>query len=259
MVLNLCLNARDAMPAGGTIIVRADNLLGLQEGGLSGDFVRISISDAGVGMSPEVQGHVFEPFFTTKEIGKGSGLGLAQVHGFAVQSGGTVRIDSEMGKGTTVSVLLPRSRKVLESTARSSLPQLPNASQANLRAGCVLLVEDDEEVSSLVTGMLEQLGFQVLRTASAEAALGALANDRKVDLVFSDVMMPGGMNGVELAREIRARRSDLPVLLTSGYAEAARQGADEEGLRVLPKPYGLNELANALQATIETSARHTAS
>jgi CheY-like chemotaxis protein len=249
VVLNLAVNARDALPNGGTIVIRAENVAAAVGPDLAGDYVRLSVVDDGVGMSEEVKSHVFEPFYTTKEVGRGSGLGLAQVHGFAKQSGGSVQIDSELGRGTTVSLLLPRS---LQEPVRQGrhLVDLHVASRRPSRTGSVLLVEDDDEVAALVTEMLQQLGFEVTRTASAAAALGALSNGRAIDLVFSDIMMPGGMNGVDLAREIRRRRRDLPVLLTSGYAEAAKESASAEGVRVLPKPYRLDELAAILDAVI---------
>ena len=252
-VLNLAVNARDAMPKGGTITIRAHNVANHDAGAIAGDFVCLIVIDSGTGMSPEVRRHVFEPFYTTKEVGHGSGLGLAQVHGFATQSGGSVRIESEEGRGTSVFIMLPRGGKVPEEAKLAPPPSTGVKSEATPAAnfrGSVLLVEDDAEVGALATEMFEQLGFEVTRTASAAAALGALANGRKVDLVFSDVMMPGGMNGVELARELRARRSDIPVLLTSGYAEAAKLGTNQEGLRVLPKPYGIKELASALHGII---------
>jgi CheY-like chemotaxis protein len=250
MVLNLALNARDAMPNGGTITVRAENRAADNDQQQSGDLVCLTITDTGTGMTPEVRAHVFEPFFTTKDVGRGSGLGLAQVHGFATQSGGSVRIESEVDRGTSVLVLLPRSMK----TPQIERPEIePNREKEGLRAaGSVLLVEDDEEVSKLLTEMLEQLGFEVTRTASAAAALGALANGRRVDVVLSDIMMPGGMNGVELAREIKARRADLPVLLTSGYAEASKFTTGEQDLRVLPKPFGINDLASALRSIVRS-------
>ncbi len=200
-------------------------------------------------MTPEVRTRVFEPFFTTKDIGKGSGLGLAQVHGFATQSGGGVQIDSEVGRGTTISLYLPRTEKQ-PAADQHHLVDLHVERQHPEGAGCVLLVEDDDEVAELVAQMLQQLGYEVTRAASAAAALGALANGRQVDVVFSDIMMPGGMNGVELAREIRARRGGLPVLLTSGYAEAAKRDAEAEGVRILPKPYRLDELAAALSVVM---------
>jgi CheY-like chemotaxis protein len=246
VVLNLAVNARDAMSHGGTIVIRAENVADPHDED-GGECVRLSVVDEGSGMSDEVKAHVFEPFYTTKDVGRGSGLGLAQVHGFAQQSGGSVRIESALGEGTTVSVLLPRS-------ARSPVRRAPHLANDNVRerrvrtSGSVLLVEDDDEVAALVTEMLEELGYEVTRTASAAAALGALSNGRAIDLVFSDIMMPGGMNGVELARELRSRRRNLPVLLTSGYEEAARAGAKAEGVRILAKPYRLDELATALAA-----------
>jgi CheY-like chemotaxis protein len=213
-------------------------------------------------MTPDVQARVFEPFFTTKDIGKGSGLGLAQVHGFATQSNGSVEIDSEVGRGTTIRLYLPRTEKQ-PAVDQHHLVDLHVERQLPGAAGCVLLVEDDDEVAKLVGEMLYQLGYEVTRAASAAAALGALANGRHVDLVFSDIMMPGGMNGVDLAREIRSRRRGLPVLLTSGYAEAARRDADAEGVRILPKPYRLDELATALHSLAgdlpsaqQTKAKH---
>jgi CheY-like chemotaxis protein len=213
-----------------------------------GDYVRLSVIDSGLGMSDEVKQHVFEPFFTTKEVGKGSGLGLAQVYGFAKQSGGSVEIESELGRGTTVTLLLPRSIEPVESHPRQMMRLEVSEKEAQ---GCVLLVEDNDEVATLVREMLHELGYEVTRTASAEAALGALANGRRVDVVFSDIMMPGEMDGVDLGREIRARRRNLPVVLSSGFAEAALSRAEAEGFRVLPKPYGMAELAAALNAAMD--------
>ncbi len=251
VILNLAVNARDAMPSGGTITVQAENCMALSEDGLDGDYVRLSVSDTGTGMTPEVLAHVFEPFYTTKDIGKGSGLGLAQVHGFATQSHGVVRIHSVVGQGATVSLYLPRSDKLARDQRYS--PELSVERAGERSAGSVLLVEDDEEVAKLASEMLDQLGFAVVRVSSATAALGALANGRAIDLVFSDIMMPGEMNGVELAREIRRRRRGLPVLLTSGFAEAARLQAEAEGVQILPKPYRLDELSAALGALVENA------
>ncbi|MBP2433951.1 MULTISPECIES: response regulator [Bradyrhizobium] len=247
VILNLAVNARDAMPNGGTILVQGENLPNLNDETISGDYVRLSVVDTGVGMGPEVLSRVFEPFFTTKDVGKGSGLGLAQVHGFATQSRGTVRIKSGIEKGTRVELYLPRSRKV--PSKELHLIDLHKARPKERNHGRVLLVEDDDEVAALVSEMLDQLGYEVTRASSAAAALGALADGRSVDLIFSDIMMPGGMNGMELAREIKRRRSDIPVLLTSGYSEAAVHEAQVEGLRILAKPYHIDELATALNAT----------
>ncbi|WP_315785833.1 MULTISPECIES: response regulator [unclassified Bradyrhizobium] len=247
VVLNLAVNARDAMPSGGTIMVRAENLSNWKDDEIAGDYVRLSVIDAGTGMTDEVRLRVFEPFFTTKDVGKGSGLGLAQVYGFVKQSRGTVSIESELGRGTTIALYLPRSAHAA-SGHQQHLIDLHRPRPRHRDEGRVLLVEDDEEVAALVSEMLRQLGFEVTRAASAAAALGALADGRAVDLVFSDVMMPGGMNGVELAREIQRRRGDMPILLTSGYSGAAVHAAREAGVRILPKPYRIDELAAAIDA-----------
>ncbi|MEW6148684.1 MAG: ATP-binding protein [Bradyrhizobium sp.] len=246
VVLNLAVNARDAMPNGGTIVVRGENLPDLNEDQISGDYVRLSVIDTGVGMPPEILSRVFEPFFTTKDVGKGSGLGLAQVHGFAKQSRGTVRIRSEVGRGTSIELYLPRSFDAPSSERH--LIDLTRVRPKKSNQGQVLLVEDDDEVAALVSEMLGQLGYEVTRASSAAAALGALADGRRIDLIFSDIMMPGGMNGVELAREIKNRRSDIPILLTSGYAEASVSDAESAGIEILPKPYHIDELAAALAA-----------
>ncbi|SEM23886.1 response regulator [Bradyrhizobium sp. OK095] len=246
VILNLAVNARDAMPNGGTIVVRGENLPDLNDEQIAGDYVRLSVVDTGVGIAPEILSRVFEPFFTTKEIGKGSGLGLAQVHGFATQSRGAVRIRSEVGKGTSIELYLPRSLSV--PSRERHLIDLNMVRPKKNNHGRILLVEDDDEVAALVSEMLGQLGYDVTHAASGAAALGALADGRAVDLVFSDIMMPGGMNGVELAREIKRRRTDLPVLLTSGYSEAAVHDAELAGVQILPKPYHIDELAAALSA-----------
>jgi len=257
VILNLAVNARDAMPNGGTILVRGENLPDLNDAQIAGDYVRLSVVDTGVGMGPEILSRVFEPFFTTKEVGKGSGLGLAQVHGFATQSRGTVRIRSEVGQGTSIELYLPRSLS-LPSGERHPI-DLNRARPKRSNHGRILLVEDDDEVAALVSEMLGQLGYEVTHAASGAAALGALADGRAVDLIFSDIMMPGGMNGVELAREIKRRRSDIPVLLTSGYSEAAVHDAELAGLQILPKPYHIDELAAALSAARSGSGLDTES
>lgn len=250
VILNLAVNARDAMPDGGSILIQACNAPGEPVMGLKGDFVRLSVTDSGTGIPEEVLNRVFDPFFTTKEIGKGSGLGLAQVYGFARQSGGTVWIESECGRGTSVIMLLPRSQLA---PLQPALEEPSEATTSASSAGTVLLVDDDAEVAALVGDMLEHLGYQVTHAASAGAALGALLNGCEVDIIFSDVMMPGGMNGVELAREIRSRALGIPVLLSSGYAEAAQKSAAAEGVHVLAKPYHLEELAAALRDAIESA------
>ena len=262
VILNLAVNARDAMPDGGTIVIAGSNAPGLDgddlgEDGLRGDFVRLSVIDTGTGMPPDVVARVFEPFFTTKEIGKGSGLGLAQAHGFAQASGGGVRIDSAPGMGTTIALLLPRTTDLPATSLPPTPAPLPEKAVQPASAAHVLLVEDDDEVAALSIEMIEHLGYAATRVAGATAALGALAHGRAIDLVFSDVMMPGTMNGVALAREIGRRRPGLPVLLTSGYAEAARR--QTEDLLVLDKPFRLEELAAAFAHALEAARTRSVS
>jgi CheY-like chemotaxis protein len=201
-------------------------------------------------MSAEVLTRIFEPFFTTKEIGEGSGLGLPQVYGFVQQSGGAVRVASTVGRGTTVTLVLPRTDES-PTHSRSGAADLAGGARRPAVVGSVLLVEDDDEVATLVTEMLQELGYGVTRAASAESALGALANERHVDLVLSDIMMPGTMNGLGLVRELKARRPGLPVLLTSGYAGAVIDSAQDENIGVLRKPYDINELDTALREAVE--------
>ena len=252
MILNLCVNARDAMPEGGTIEVGAANApVDAQN---PGEFIRLYVSDTGTGMAPDIIAHVFEPFFTTKDIGKGSGLGLAQVYGFVKQSGGAVHIDSTVGLGTTVSMLLPRAAAEAGLVERAEPSAIEPPKPANAFTGSVLLVEDDDEVAALMTEMLAEMGFAVTRAACAAAALGALANGRRIDLVLSDVMMPGGMDGLDLAHEIARRRPELPVLLTSGYAEAAQARAAAQGVRLLPKPFKMDTLADVMSDMLMTRA-----
>ena len=244
-MLNLCVNARDAMPDGGTLTISAANLVEAGENGLPTDYVRLSVVDSGCGMPADVLARVFEPFFTTKDVGKGSGLGLPQVYGFAQQSSGRLTIESEVGVGTRVALLLPRSLGQL------AAPETPPAATSRVagtdgaRCGQVLLVEDDSEVAALTREMLNSLGYAVIHVTSPVAALGALANARTIDIVFSDVMMAGGVSGLELAREIKRRQPMLPVVLTTGYAEAAASMKDER-FPLLLKPYSAEALAEAL-------------
>jgi signal transduction histidine kinase len=251
-ILNLCLNARDAMEQGGVISIAVENAPAQADGEAPGDAVQISVADTGNGMPPEVKARVFEPFFTTKDVSKGSGLGLPQVYGFVQQSAGQITIDSEVGVGTIVTLRLPRSLQ--DPVAR---PDLPNNAPSRVdaeRRGHVLLVEDDREVSALTRELLASLGFSVTHVTGTEAALGALADSRQIDVVLSDIMMPGGVSGLQLAREIRRRYANLPVILTTGYIEAAADLKDGE-FELLPKPYSLEALANALGVDILQDAR----
>jgi CheY-like chemotaxis protein/anti-sigma regulatory factor (Ser/Thr protein kinase) len=244
-VLNLCVNARDAMQRGGTILIEARNVVEAGRDGAVSEMVRLTVTDTGCGMPPEVLVRVLEPFFTTKDVGKGSGLGLPQVYGFAQQSGGQLHLASEVDVGTVVTLRLPRS--LGEPSPRDHVGSSHSGTGPTaLRNGVVLLVEDDREVAALTREMLAGLGFAVIHVASPAAALGALADGRTVDVVFSDIMMPGGMNGLDLAREIHRRHPVLPVVLTTGYAESAATMAPGE-FRVLLKPYSTTALAEALR------------
>ena len=249
-IINLCVNARDAMPEGGAITIGAENVQDIAESGTVTELVKLTVADTGSGMTEAVAARAFEPFFTTKDASKGSGLGLPQVYGFAQQSGGRVAIESKPGDGTIVTVWLPRSMKpAIIDTPHDSTTREPKRAVA--ARGTLLLVEDDTEVSALSKEMLASLGFTVIHVSSAEAALGALANDRDVDLVLSDIMMPGGVSGLELAREIRRRYPNLPVTLTTGYVEAAA-GMREGEFGLVLKPYSLEELADALGIDFKT-------
>jgi PAS domain S-box-containing protein len=232
-LVNLVINARDAMPAGGTITVAAHNLAAGQPNG--DDFVAISVADTGEGIAPDVLDKIFDPFFTTKPVGKGTGLGLSQVHGFAHQAGGTVRVESELGKGTKVMILLPRQLSGTQ-TDRADFAEIGGS-------GTVLLVEDNPDVASVSASLLEQLGYIVHRVPDAESALREIERDG-FDLVFSDIVMPGKMDGLGLARRLREIRPELPILLATGYSEAA---ADVRGdFPILRKPYEIHQLSQAI-------------
>jgi len=251
-LLNLAVNARDAMPNGGTLKIAAEPVvLDGSPDGLSGEFVAVRVADTGGGIPAHVLPHVFEPFFTTKEVGKGTGLGLSQVYGFAKQSGGTVAIDSSMGNGTVVTVYLPRTKEL---AAPSIAPAEYKISPQ--RAGTVLLVEDNAEVAEVASAYFQQLGYEVKECASADAALELLGRGSKIDLVFSDILMPGGMNGLELGHAIRRLHPGLPVLLTTGFSSSARD-ALEQGFVLLQKPFDLAALEHVLLA-LQSTRQHPA-
>jgi PAS domain S-box-containing protein len=248
-VLNLAVNARDAMPKGGVLRLSAGNAEldpVTDPDGLGGEFVRLVLQDTGTGMPPEVMARVFEPFFSTKEAGRGTGLGLAQVYGFARQSGGGARISSVVGQGTAVTLLLPRSAAALAEAARPE-PQRSATPEPAGPALRVLLVEDDDDVAALTAEMLRHLGHEVARVTSGPAAVGALASGLEADLVMTDVVMPGGEDGVDLARRLSATRPELPLLICSGYGGAPSRVA-AAGLPLLRKPFSLVELGRALAA-----------
>jgi two-component system NtrC family sensor kinase len=247
-ILNLAVNAKDAMPGGGTLTLRAKavTLKGeATEEGLAGDFVAIRVADTGHGIPADILTRVFEPFFTTKEVGKGTGLGLSQVYGFAKQSGGTATVSSTEGRGTAITLYLPRCH---EAPAVEAPPVV--AQEASEAAGTVLLVEDNADVAEVGAGYLRQLGYRVRSVVNAQAAIAALRLDPDVDVVFSDILMPGGMNGLELAREIAERFPGIPVLLTTGYSASA-QDAVRQGVIVLQKPYDLESLRRNIREAVE--------
>jgi len=233
-LVNLVINARDAMAAGGTITVAARNEA-LREETRAGDYVAVSVEDTGVGIAPDVLGKIFDPFFTTKPIGKGTGLGLSQVHGFTHQAGGTIRVDSELGKGSTITMLLPRKDNFARVEKTDALE--------TGGSGTVLLVEDNPDVATVSANLLEQLGYTVRRVENAEAALREIELDG-IDLVFSDIVMPGKMDGLGLARHLRAVRPGLPILLASGYSDAAINARGD--FPILRKPYEIHQLSQAI-------------
>ncbi|WP_424630527.1 ATP-binding protein [Bradyrhizobium sp. SYSU BS000235] len=256
-ILNLVINARDAMPEGGRLIIKtsnreADQTLSAQWGASAGDYVVVSVEDTGIGMSPEILNHIFEPFFTTKDIGKGTGLGLSQVYGFAKQSGGFVTVASTPGKGTLIEVFLKRSRE-----ARSAIHPT-SAMSPETGTGIVLVVEDDAAVRATTSGMLDDLGYLVVSADTGNAALKIVQDNSAIDLVFSDVVMPDGMNGVELARRITSLRPGMPVLLTSGYTaqRALPEMPAGGGLALLKKPFTQAELSIAIRDIMATSAEN---
>jgi CheY-like chemotaxis protein len=226
------------MAAGGVINIRARNVPASRSAG-SVDMVELTVADTGVGMTREVAARVFEPFFTTKEVGKGSGLGLAQVYAFVTSAGGQVSIDSKPGEGTAVTLKFIHADRI--STAKAE-PSRFSPRAEGLRRGRVLLVEDDQEVAALIGEMLDSIGFEAQHVPSADAALAALESGTKFDFVLSDVRMPGGMNGVELAHEIRRRDLNLQVVLSTAYPASARN-AQAQGISVLIKPYSIEALS----------------
>jgi len=249
-ILNLVVNARDATPAGGRIALTTGDITLAPDAArpdpemAPGRYVVVSVGDTGSGMSDEVRTHAFNPFFTTKEVGKGSGLGLSQVYGFTKQSGGHVTIDSAVGRGTTVRLYMP----AIEAAPEGGGTLAAARSAAAAGAATVLIVEDDDAVRETAREALAALGYRTPVASDAAGALGILRRGEPVDLLFSDIVMPGGMSGVELAREARRLRPELKVLLTTGYAAAESRRRD--GFAVLSKPYRQSELAERIAALL---------
>lgn len=255
-ILNLAVNARDAMSAGGKLTIETANVF-LDEAYLSsvpepvspGQYVKIAVSDTGEGMNSDTLSRVFEPFFTTKETGKGTGLGLSQVYGFVRQSGGHVRMYSEVGQGTTAKLYLPRFHG--EVAAAAAVPRLD---VAFLRGNeTVLLVEDDEGVRAYSSGVLRELGYNVIEASDAASALAALKESAQVDLLFTDVVLPGGLHGHKLAEEVRKQRQGIRVLFASGYTRNAmvHNGRLDAGVQLITKPFTYNDLAERVRRVLD--------
>jgi signal transduction histidine kinase len=254
-ILNLALNARDAMPQGGRLTIETANAdvdRGYSEFHaevLPGPYVIISVSDTGVGMKPEDLARAFEPFFTTKPVGEGTGLGLSQVYGFVKQSGGHVKIYSEPGHGTSVKIYLPRlSQEVqAETSADERLP--PEAASAET----VLVVEDDDDVRAYSVEILRELGYRVIEAHDGPSALRLLERQFKVDLLFTDVVLPGGMTGAQVAEQARGIKPGLKVLFTTGYARNAivHHGRLDPGVQLITKPFSMSDLAIRVRGVID--------
>ncbi|MBV9015966.1 MAG: response regulator, partial [Alphaproteobacteria bacterium] len=256
VVLNLAINARDAMPAGGRVTIETRNVQSSESDKPAelppGDFVLVSVSDTGIGMSPEVLARACEPFFTTKEPGKGSGLGLAQVYGLAQQSGGGLRMTSTPGQGATVDVYLPRS---LVRPHKASETIEPAGREALTRRAKVLVVDDNQDVRDVIIAYLETLGYRTEQAASGRDALALLAgNAGSLDLLLADYAMPG-MSGADLARAVRAQWPELPVVVITGYADTERFDGQLDDAVLLRKPFRIQNLREAIEQAMQRSAR----
>jgi nitrogen-specific signal transduction histidine kinase/CheY-like chemotaxis protein len=255
-LVNLAINARDAMPNGGRLVIETLNVA-MHEGGPNwiesmqpGDYVMLAVTDTGIGMAQDVRTRAVEPFYTTKDIGKGSGLGLSTIYGFARQSGGNISIESEPGKGTTVRLYLPRLSETISVTADKDDAVLPKGDET------VLIVEDDPAVRRVVAGMVASLGYRTHEASDGADALQRLERNGKVDLVLTDIVMPGQIGGWELAKTVNERWPATRILLTSGYSN--RSFDEEEGvhshMHVLSKPYRKRELAWKIREALQSPA-----
>jgi PAS domain S-box-containing protein len=255
-IVNLATNARDAMPTGGRLLISTGNqhldadYAALHAELIPGDYAMIQVTDTGTGIAPEALDRIFEPFFTTKDQGKGTGLGLSMVFGFIKQSGGHINVYSEPGRGTTFRLYLPR----LHESGAGEAAEAPSVAAPETSGGSetVLLVEDNEAMRRVARRQLDALGYRVLEAGEAAAALEILAGDR-IDLLFSDIVMPGGVSGFDLARSAIDRWPHLKVLLSSGFPEARLNGSSDaiDGIRLLSKPYRREDLARALRESLD--------
>jgi CheY-like chemotaxis protein len=254
-VLNLCINARDAMPDGGNITIETANrwmdVRAAEQRGLEpGQYISLCVSDTGSGMTPDVIEKAFDPFFTTKPIGMGTGLGLSMIYGFAKQSGGSVGIYSEIGQGTMVCVYLPRHVGEAEAGETEEAAEEPPRAEAG---ETVLVVDDEPTVRMLVAEVLTDLGYTAIEAADGAAGLKVLNSDLRIDLLITDVGLPGGMNGRQVADAARNVRPELKVLFITGYAENAvlSHGHLDPGMHVLTKPFAMEALASRIRQLIE--------
>ncbi len=253
-ILNLVVNARDAMPSGGELEIATGNVT-LDAAAASGaaelkpgDYVLVRVADTGSGMDPDVAARAFEPFFTTKEVGKGTGLGLSQVYGFVKQSGGHIAVDSKPGSGTTFRLYLPRCD---HAQPMSSGPDNTGATLLPTGNETVLVVEDNPEVLELARATISDLGYRVLSASDGPSALDMVAQEPLIDLLFSDVVMPGGMNGFDLINKARAIKGGLKALVASGYAHVHRSGSNRPNVPLLLKPYRRDDLAKCIRQAID--------
>ena len=254
-LLNLCINARDAMPDGGTITIETanrwlDDRTARDHNLTAGQYVTICVSDTGTGIDKAMLDRVFDPFFTTKPIGQGTGLGLSMVYGFARQSNGHVRIYSEVGQGTMVCIYLPRHRGEEEQDII-----LPGDMPATVDAGeTVLIIDDEPSVRMLVSDALTDLGFRCLEAGDGPAGLRLLESEARIDLLVTDVGLPGGLNGRQVAEAARGLRADLRILFITGYAENAvlNHGHIEPGMEVLTKPFAVDDLRRRVATLLQS-------
>jgi two-component system cell cycle sensor histidine kinase/response regulator CckA len=253
IVLNLAVNARDAMPRGGTLTIETANV-DLDErytkthlAVKTGPYVVLTVTDTGTGMTPQVKARLFEPFFTTKEVGKGTGLGLATVHGIVMRSGGSVNVSSEVGRGTSFKVYFPRA-----DPEEMAVNPPPPAARPRARAQTILVVEDAEELRELTSRLLRRQGYTVLLAANADEALQMFEQNPSIDVILTDVVMPGA-SGPELTRRLVERRPELKVIYMSGYTEEAivQHGVLKPGIAFLHKPFTSEALGRKLRETLD--------
>jgi signal transduction histidine kinase len=254
-LLNLCLNARDAMPQGGRLTIETANRW-LDERGARdldiapGQYISLCVTDTGTGMEPDVAAHAFDPFFTTKPLGQGTGLGLSMIYGFARQSSGQIRIYSEVGKGTTMCLYLPRHD---DDPNFNDAANFPEASESLGDGEVVLVIDDEPSIRMLITDVLSDTGYSVLEASDGPAGLRVLQSAARIDLLITDVGLPGGMNGRQVADAARSLRPDLRVLFITGYAENALMGNGhlEKGMHVLAKPFEVERLAIKIRELVK--------